>query len=202
MLAKLLLCKRYHEYQCDSQVSQWMDLMRGRGRQFRLPTLFLNPVSWAAFAIVSEAAPILRISRSPGLTAPTQAAFIAPSEAVPISRTPCPTQAASVAAFETGLQTPRPSLGLTETQAASVAASETGSRLGVPFLSPEWTTVAALETGSISRTPLPTQATSVAVTDPRLLTGDQCLICLVKDGDLRKCKHCSALMHSNCQEEL
>jgi hypothetical protein len=90
---------------------------------------------------------------------------------------------------------------------ASVAASETGSRLGAPFSSPEWTVgqaipVAAPETGPISQTPPPTQATSVAATDPRLLTGDQCLICLVKDGDLRKCKHCSARMHPSCQDEL
>jgi hypothetical protein len=160
--------------------------MRGRGRQFGLLTPSLNPVSWAAFVAASEAAPISRTPRSPGLTALTQAASIAPSEAAPIS---CPTQVASVTASET------------------VATSETGSRLGAPFSSPEWTvgqaiSVTASKTGSISRTPPPTQATSVAAIDPRRLIGDQCIICLVKDAGLRKCKNCSARMHPSCQEEL
>jgi hypothetical protein len=144
MVAGLLLCKRNHQCQCDSQVFQWMDLMRGRGRQFGLLTPSPNPVNWAAFVA----------ARPSGLTAPPEAA--------PISRTPRPTQA------------------------ASVAASETGPRLETPFSSPEWTEP-------------PNQATSVAAAEADEI---KCLICWQKDGDLRKCLYCSALMHPNCQVEL
>jgi hypothetical protein len=121
MLAGLLLCKRNHQCQCDSQIFQWIDLMRGRGRQFGLLTPSPNPVNWAAFVV----------ARPSGL--------ITPPKAAPISRISRPTQAAFIAASETGLRIPRPSPELTASQAPSVAASETGSRLETPFLSPEWT---------------------------------------------------------------
>jgi hypothetical protein len=121
MLAGLLLCKRNHQCQCDSQVFQWMDLMRGRGRQFGLLTPFSNPVNWAAFVA----------ARPSGLTAPP--------EAVLISRIPRPIQAAFVAVSETGLRISRPSPKLIASQVPSVAASETGPKLETPFSNPEWT---------------------------------------------------------------
>jgi hypothetical protein len=184
-IVSLLLCKRFHQSQRDRIVEEIMRAKSG----IRTPPP--NPVGRETSAAASEAAED----------------FIAPAEPEPVSRPRRSTRATSVTASEAAFQRPRPSPQLIVIREDFIAPAETGSRLLAPFSSPELTvdettTFVDPETGFISRTPCLTQATSVSAADASPLTRDRCLICWKDDGGLRKCKHCSARMHPDCEEEL